>query len=258
MADSQDDVPLTTNDTSPAPASDAPAAPAPDTEGTPPPVSDDTPPEQPAKPAETPPEGEPPQGEPKGAETPEEDPKEQARKGYAERQRMKSAAKEAITQQYQPRTAEDLEQEGLSPEDARFEALRQEVQAERFVNNVADLTANMNMDASAIESEFDIFSEKSPNFDKDFAEKVSREYVRDAGVQMDETGQYVLSSRIPMYDYFKSRYDDRMAGQKHGQVSGQRAAEKMLASAETPSSATPPPKPAEDPIEKGFNKVFGG
>lgn len=211
-----------------------------------------------SKPAEAPAEGERPKDDGQPDEPAADDPKEQARRGFAERQRLKAQAQTALRQQLRPQTEEELMQQGYDEKDAEIEALRQRVEFGEFVNNVSDLTANLNMDAAQIEQEFDIFNENSPNFDKDFADKVSREYIRDAQVQFDSSGQYVLSARIPMYDYYKSRYDDRMAGQKAGQVSGQRAAERMLASAETPSSAAPPPPPAEDPVTKGLNEVFGG
>ena len=52
------------------------------------------------------------------------------------------------------------------------EALRQRVEVSEMTGQVAELTANMNMDAVSIEADFPIFNEKSPEFDKAFADKV--------------------------------------------------------------------------------------
>lgn len=170
---------------------------------------------------------------------------------------MKTQAQQELRQQVQPQTPAELEQLGYEPKDAEVEALRQRVEASEFTANVAELTANMNMDATSVEQEFSIFNEKSPSFDKAFADKVSREYIRDARVKFDDSGQYVLSADVPMYDYYKSRYEDRMGGIKAGQVKREQANDKMRSSAETPSSAPPPPTPDKDPIAKGFAEVFG-
>lgn len=256
MADNADPAPLPTNDADPPAAPEQPAQP-PEPEGEP-------------KPAEAPKADEPPA--PAAAEPPAddatpaaEDPKppaddDEARKAYnneqaqrriADRARLKSETQSNLSQQFKPETAEDLIQKGYEPNDARLEAMEQRLQAQEIVSQVADLTANMNVDAQAVEADFPIFRESNPDgsanadFDKSFAEKVARDYIRDADVKFDQTGQYVLSARVSMYDYMKSRAEDRLAGMAAGKADGQRAAERMLASAETP--------PGQGPSHKASN-----
>lgn len=245
------DVKQTESETKAEPAPEAPAdaKPADETKDEPSaePAADSQKADEPAKTEDKPAEAD---------DTATDDPKAQARKAYAERQRIKQEAQQEFSQ-IKTQTADELEAEGLDRTEALIEAHRQELEQRDFVSHVTELTASMTADAAAIERDFPIMNPKSEGYDEKWATKIAEEYVRDADVRFDNTGKFVLSARVPMYDYIKSRVEDRMTGIQQGQVSGQKSAEKMLAAAEEPSSAAPPASSEdEDAFMKGFNNPF--
>lgn len=270
MADSQPDAPVDEPSTAPEvpaePAATEPESPDTKVEAAEPGATPD-----PAEPdgATPPAEGEPEKKEAEPATPAEPDPKEEARKGFAERQQTKAQLARQLQQQFRPKSAEQFQEEGLDETQSSVEALRQEVALDKTINAVADLNANIDSDARAIESGFDgMFNEDSPNFDKEWAEQVSTDYLRDAQVRfaqhVDARGDpvknpdgspsvYIVSAAIPMYDYYQRRHSDRMRGASAGQVAGQKAAERMLASADTPTSRAPEPQ-AKDRLHELWDK----
>lgn len=250
----------------PAPADDAttPVTPAPapeakEPEGEPPAAVEPSAPEPDAPEPEAPAEAGPPkEGEEPAPEQKPADLNEQARRGYEQRQQSKAALTQALKREYQAPTPTQLqEQEGLDETQSQIAALERRVELNETINQVADLNASIEMDAQAVESNFDgVFNADSPNYDKEWAEKVAADYIRDGDVKfaqhVDNAGKpvvnpdgtpslYVVSARVSLYDYHKSRYEDRARGAKQGQVSGQRAAERMLASTDRPLSQSPQP-----------------
>jgi len=218
------------------------------------PKETDTPPAEEPKGDETE-EGE----QPPEKETPEEaeeetpvDPKERNRRGYAERTKLKSQVSEALAPQLQQQTAEQLVEQGVDPALAEIEALKQDIEHERFINQVTELNSGLNTDANNVMRDFPVFDEKSKQYDAAFTEKVEKLYKEAAGFKLDPTGQFVLSANLSLYDFYQQMAEFRGSGVKQGAVEGQKAAEKMLASAESPTSTAPAGKEEDDPFLAGL------
>jgi len=187
----------------------------------------------------------------------EEDPAERARRGYADRHRMKEKVTQALATQpeYTPQTAEELEAEGKDPALAQVEALRQSVELDRIVNQLTELNATVNSDANAVLRDFPIFDPQSKDYDKQFTESVANLYMEISNFQVDEKNGIIVNASYPLYKFYEAFAGARSSGMKLAAVEGQKAAEQQLSASETPSSegeATKPTKEDSDPFLAGL------
>jgi hypothetical protein len=155
---------------------------------------------------------------------------------------------EAVNAQvYQPQTADELIEAGSEPAMARVEALEQRTQMAEYNAQVADLNANLGVESLQVLNDFPVFDPNSPEYDKALATRAAKVYQRAAGLQTDpQTGLFTQANAMP-YEIFKAFAETHQTSVQSGQVNGQRAAEKMLASADTPPSAAPK-APKVDPL----------
>lgn len=173
------------------------------------------------------------------------------RKLVATREGLRSAIAAENAKVYAPQTADELIAGGIDPTTARMEALEQRTQMAEFNAHVADLNANLNAEALQVMHDFPVFDPQSPQYDKNLAERATNVYTQAANQQVDpRTGLIVQSNALP-YNIYKAFAEIHAMGSQNGKVSGQQAAEKMLAATE-PTSSLAPKTPKEDPFLKGL------
>lgn len=177
-----------------------------------------------------------------------------AQRAFQQRQRTRQQVAQQLDQVYGPRSQEDLIQEGYSEADAKIEALRQEMLFRDQRNQIADLNAGLQVDASQVLNDFPVFNPESPDFDPDFAKEVEDLYRQAADLQADEQG-IVLQAKQPLYDFYNRMYAMYSRGNSKGEQNGQKNAVKMLSRTETPSGASQTnSEDSEDPFLQGFAK----
>lgn len=177
--------------------------------------------------------------------------KSEIRELVAQRGALRAEIANTNSTVYRPQTAEELEEQGLDPAMAAVKALEQKSQMAEFNNHVSDLNANLNVESLQVMTDYPIFDPESPKYDEAFSDQVTAVYQKVAGVMRDpKTGLIVRANVLP-YEIYKAFAQTYAAGAKTGEVDGQKATDKMLANAETPSSAAPK-KSAKDPFAVGL------
>lgn len=191
----------------------------------------------------------------KGAEARKEALQTEIRDLVSKRNEIRKEIADDLAKSYRTETVEELEEQGLSPEEAEKEILRQENEMLKFNAHVADLNNTLNIEALQVMQDFPVFDPDSSSYDKDLATRVRGLYERAAQTQIDEKTGLVISSNLPPYEFYKAFAETHQSsGEKsrvQGQIDGQKAADKELAAAEVPSS-TAPKTQKQDPFLKGL------
>lgn len=191
----------------------------------------------------------------KGAEARKEALQTEIRELVSKRNEIRKEIADELAKSYRTETPEELEEQGLSPEEAEKEILRQENEMLKFNTHVADLNNTLNIEALQVMQDFPVFDPDSSSYDKDLAQRVRGLYERAAQTQIDEKTGLVISSNLPPYEFYKAFAETHQSsGEKsrvQGQIDGQKAADKELAAAEVPSS-TAPKTQKQDPFLKGL------
>lgn len=193
----------------------------------------------------------------KGAEARKQALQTEIRELVAKRNELRQEVEQTNSQAYRTETPEELVEQGLSQEEAENEALRQEMQMREFNTHVADLNANLNLEALQVMQDFPVFDPDSSDYDSDFSAKVRTLYEQAAQPKVDRRTGLVVQSNIAPYEFYKAFADTRTESgtqsRVEGQIEGQKAADKQLAAAETPSSTAPRTKKT-DPFLAGLLK----
>jgi hypothetical protein len=177
-----------------------------------------------------------------------------AKNSFQERARLRSDVAQTLDSIAKPQTTEDLVAQGVDPALAEVEALKQDLNRKEVINYVADLNASLNSDASNLMRDYPVFKADSPEYDEQFDKEVEGLYKRMGGFKTDPSGRFVIQA-APLYDFYAAFAKARGSGAKAGVVKGQKAAEKMLAAADTPSSGSPQAASGstdENPFLKGL------
>ncbi len=187
----------------------------------------------------------------KNAETRKEELQTEIRDLVAKRNVLREEVEATNAKVYEPQTAEELIEQGMDPAMARVESLEQGQKMDKFNAHVTDLNANLNVESLQVMADFPIFNPDAPEYDKTLAETAKNVYQRAAQIQTDPNTGLVVQANVLPYEIYKAIADARTSGANQGAAKGQKAAEKMLASADTPSSSAPK-QPKEDPFLKGL------
>lgn len=194
-------------------------------------------------------------GRTKGAEARKESLQNEIRELVSKRNEARAEYEAEIAKSYRTETVEELEDQGLSPEEAEAEQLRQENEMLKFNQHVADLNGTLNIEALQVMQDFPVFDPESPMYDKELSGRVRDLYERAAQTQIDEKTGLVIKSNLAPYEFYKAFADThQVSGEKsrvQGQIDGQKAADKELAAAEVPTSAAPRTQ-KQDPFLKGL------
>jgi hypothetical protein len=187
----------------------------------------------------------------KGAEARKEQLQTEIRELVAKRNELRDEVSKVNSQVYAPQTAEELVAEGMEPAMARVEALEQKAAMAEFNAHVADLNANLNVEALQVMSDFPVFNPDAPEYDKSLAERAKRVYERAAAIETDDKTGLIVNAQVLPYEIYKEFAEAAQAGKQAGAVKGQIAAEKNLAAVD-PVSSSAPSEPKEDLFLKGL------
>lgn len=146
---------------------------------------------------------------------------------------------------YKPQSVEELVDEGLSPELAEVRSLKQSLEISDYNNKVVDAQVQLSNESASILSDYGIFNPDSPDFQPDLAASAA-EALEKSLIVDPNTGQ-IIGSHISPTQIYKPIADAYQKSIVRGQIQGQKATERMLASVDTPTSLTPK-TPKTDPI----------
>jgi len=198
-------------------------------------------------------EGEKPDKQPDAEETAKQERQQQnammAERRIAERNRTRQEVAQQLDSVYGPKTAEQLEDEGLEPQQAQIQALREEMAYERQRSTIAELNAGMQSDAVNAMNDFPVFNEKSPDYDPEFTAMVQQQYQVAARLQTDDNG-IILNAEVPLYDYYQSMNKIYNRGSSKGSSQGQAEAMQMLSRTEDATGGSSSSRRGEETLEE--------
>lgn len=201
--------------------------------------TEETPEDKPEDPAE---ETEQPQGK---AEERKQQLNGEIRDLVSQRNELKAEVEKINAQIYQPATEEELKEQGMSPEMAAIEAMKQEREMERYNNQVAEAQLTIDSEAGRVVNDFPIFNPDSPEFNKELAAEAAQ--LLDQNLIRDPNSGQITGSNLSPYQLYKTLASAHTSSAAQGQIKGQKATEQMLASADIKGSAAPKPV-VKDPI----------
>lgn len=173
------------------------------------------------------------------------------------RNELRQQVEQANSQAYRTQPVAELVDQGMEETAAELEALQQQVQMQEYNNYVSDLNATLNTEALQVMSDFPVFDPESSEYNETLANEARQVYLEAAKPQTDpKTGLLVQANASP-YKIYQSFARVHQSGSQSGELSGQVAAEKNLAAADTPSS-TAPKRAKVDPFKAGLLRGYEG
>lgn len=149
------------------------------------------------------------------------------------------------SQVYQAQTPEELAEQGLSPEMAAIEQMRQEREIERYNTQIAEAQLTIDHEASRVVNDYPIFNPDSDQYKPELAQRAAS--LLHANLVYDQNTGQVIGSNVSPYLLYQTLAETYQSSATDGQVKAQRSVERMSANADVPSSAAPP-KQKVDPI----------
>lgn len=173
-----------------------------------------------------------------------------------ENRELRQKVEQLNSQAYKPATEQELVDEGLSETEAKVEALRQDIEVERFNRQVSELNSSLETESLQVLSDFPMFdpgTEEKPNpeYNPQLATQVQNLYRQAAGIQTDPNTGLVISANVLPYNFYKTFADAVEQTAQENQIKGQQATEKMLSAVDAPSSAAPSHQ-EKDPFLEGL------
>lgn len=156
----------------------------------------------------------------------------------AQRNSIRSEVEKLNAQVYQPQTKDELVEQGLTETDAKVEALRQEIELNKFNEQVSEAQLTLRSEAEGVLRDFPMFD---PNNKEAFRPEIAAQvdHILASSLITDPNTGQVIGSNVSPYQLYKSFADTYQASSTEGQVKGQQAAQRQLSAVEAPSSATP-------------------
>jgi hypothetical protein len=196
-------------------------------------------------------------------QTPDER-RQAAAAAWNERQRTRQQVAQQLDNSYGPQTEEQLIEQGLKPEQAAVEALRQDYAYNQERTRIAELNAGLSIEAVEIKNDFPVFDDQSPDYDPDFTNMVQETYKQAARLQTvtvtDQNGQQreiVSNADVPLYDYYKKMADIYNRGSTKGAQQQQTDVQDMLSRTENPGGSSSTQGPAAGSLEEMEERLGG-
>lgn len=166
------------------------------------------------------------------------DPKEEARRRYADRQRQIQERRSRIES-----TGQEYIQAGEDEYDQRIRAMEVEAYSNKVEANENSLITEF--ERVKANPELEIFNPESPNFNQKVYEKTLRDY--NAGyVQYDSQGN-IVEVKGSLFEHFKETAELLSGATNAGKIQQVRSSRQMRANAD-PAPAAPPKGEKADPI----------
>lgn len=172
-----------------------------------------------------------------------------AAKAWQDRQRVKQNVANKVDEVYGPKTKDQLVKEGLTPEQAEVQALREEVAFNNRKAQIAEMNATLNMEAVNVMNEFPVFNPNRPDeYDENFTKQVQDAYAIAARLQTDENG-IVLNAEVPLYDFYQRMANIYSRGATKGSQQGQADMAEMMSRTEPVGSSSSAGVKGEESLE---------
>jgi len=155
------------------------------------------------------------------------------------------------SQIYRAQTPQELMEEGETEAMAETKSLRQEIEMERFNRQVTELNHGLDSESQKVLQDFPIFDPDSEQYKPEIAERATALYMQASGFQKDPNTGLIVSANMLPYEFYKTIAETYESSATIGKIQGQKATEQMIASVETPSSASPR-ETKKDPIMEGL------
>lgn len=194
------------------------------------PSTDDTPADKPA-------EGEAEQ-KPQQTDADKAERQRRAQEEYQNRQRVRQQVAQQLDQNYGPKTAEQLVEEGVDAQTAQIQALREEMAYKEQRAQIAELNASLQVEAVNVFHDFPVFDQNSKEFDADFTQQVEQAYRTASRFQQDEYGN-IVNAEVPLYQFYQQMADIYSRGATKGNQQGQQEALQMLGRTEDVGGSSP-------------------
>lgn len=159
-----------------------------------------------------------------------------AAKAWQQRNRTRDDIAQQLDKTYGPKTEQELIEEGMKPEQASVEALRQEIAYRDQRAAIAELNAGMQTEAVNALNDFSIFNPDSPDYDEEYTKMVQSNYARDSRLQT-ENG-IIMHAELPLYDYYQQAANLYTRAAAAGRQSSQADVQQMMSRAENPGGSS--------------------
>ena len=173
----------------------------------------------------------------------------------SQRNALKAEVEKANAEVYQPATEQELvDDQGMTPLEAKVEAMRQEREVEKYNSAVAEAQLTIGTESERVLRDFPIFNPDSTEYDKELGEEAA-ELLR-ANLVIDPNTNQVIGSNVSPYQLYKTLAKASGISAVKGQIQAQAATEKQLANADDSSAASPPSKAKtpQDELIKFFSE----
>jgi hypothetical protein len=162
-----------------------------------------------------------------------------------QRKALREEVERLNAQTYAPQTAEELIDEGMTPDNARVTALEQKLELSEYNNKVVEAQLALGEQSQKVITDFPMFNPDSDEFDAEIAAQAAE--ALDKVLIRDPNTNAIIGSHLSPYQIYKPIADAYRKSAIEGQIKGQKANRKMLASVDAPTSATPR-TPKTDPL----------
>lgn len=199
-------------------------------------------------------------------ETPTDEPKNKSAEGrirnlVAENRQLREQITQQISEAYKAPSAQEIFDQAqangqeLSPAEARVVALEQRQEITEFNAKVSEVNMALRADTNQVLQAYPMFDENSPQYNPELTQLADAVYKQSSGMQIDPKTGLVYDVKVLPSQVYESIARAHEAGASTAQVKAQRSAEKMLAAADTPTSAAPKQK-ADKTFLSGFDAKY--
>jgi subtilase family serine protease len=168
----------------------------------------------------------------------------------ARRNEIKAQVEKLNGQVYQPATGEELVEQGMSPEMAEIEVMKQEREIERYNTQVAESQLTIEHESNKVLNDFPIFDPDSAEYRPEIAASAAK--ILKANLVTDPNTGQVIASNVSPYELYQSFAEAVRLSAEQGQIKGQQATERMLARVDSTPNAAPAKETEKDLFLKGL------
>lgn len=168
----------------------------------------------------------------------------------AQRNALREEVQKKNAEVYQPATEDELRAQGMTPEMAAIEAMKQEREIERYNTQVAEVQLTLTNEAQNAIRDFPMFNKNSPEYKPEIAAKA--DIILGQSLIFDQNTGQVIGSNVSPYELYQSFADVARLNEAAGQQKGQKAVETMLSRSDSASNAAPAKATEKDDFLKGL------
>lgn len=175
----------------------------------------------------------------------------------SKRNTLRAEVEKANAEVYQPATEDELVGQ-VNPDtgqeysrvEAKLAAFEQAQELKAYNDQVADNQLTLATEAQKVVQDFPMFNPDSDQYKPELAAKADA--LLGKNLILDQNTGQPIGSNVSPYELYQTIAMAAQASAVEGQIQGQKATEKMLASVDSASGAAPPAKTEDDNFLKGL------